>query len=196
MFEQKASGQQIVNYWKSLGRDLTVPELKAYSDNGPVRGILRDLLRVAPPISLPSEAVEIGAMYSPIAVEIGKFSRTLLVDPIYSESGCPDFGYSVSTTSNPLPDSLDEINSWLEGQGVLVLENVINYFGRDTVVDLLNLNFSHLIVGNNSGASFGDKHPNRLDSPNKIQIALENHGFNPIVDPFTTKDTLVGIYVR
>lgn len=189
-----AATKRIVAYWKSLGQQLSVPELTTYSDNGPVRGILRDMLDEQG--YLPQEVVEIGALYAPLSVEMGGFSRMLLIDPIYAEKGHPDFGPNIVTSSTPLPESLSDIAEWLQDNGVLVLENVINYFDRGVVGALLQQNFSHVIVGNNSGAHFGDMHPNRLGSPKEIQKTFNQHSFVSAKEPFLSRDTLVGIYTR
>ncbi len=185
----------IVRFWKQLGQELNTAELSAYSDNGPVRRILRDILKT-PGVCLPQEMVEVGALYKPFCFEVGNFSRALLIDPIYAEKDPPRHGQNVVTSSTPLPEALDEIRVWLRDGGVLFLENVINYFEGKTVDALLQQNFSHIIIGNNSSASFGDKHPLRLKSPQEIQNTLFKNGFSPTGEIFLSKDTLAGVYVR
>jgi len=120
MSERTATTKQIVDYWKTLGQQLSEGELRAYSDNGPVRGILRDLLKDG--AGFPQEAVEIGVLFNPLCIEMGGFSRALLIDPIYAEKNPPRLGSSIATSSTPLPEALGEIERWLQGQGILVLE--------------------------------------------------------------------------
>lgn len=186
----------IVEFWKNLGTELTPDELIAYSNNGPVRQILREIV---PTTTQPKNAVEIGAMLAPLSFEIPEFKKLLLVDPVYSKTKLPNSKTSkqISTLATPLPDAIPAILRWTNEKTTLILENVLNYLSKDTAYKLLsNSHFTSLILGNNSGASFGDKHPDRFTSSNEIKDTLVDFGFQPVTEPFFTPTLLAGVFER
>lgn len=186
----------IVDFWVRLAGSLTREEMTAYSRNGPIRRILMDSVIGK---EYPPDAVEVGAMFAPLSLEISDFNRILLLDPVYKSIPFDDnFSLdNITVVPGDIKSELSKISSWLTGSAVLILENIINYLDLDIVYDLLDIrNFSKVIVGNNSTASFGDKHSHRLKSPAEINGALKKCGFVLELDIFRSHNTLVGIYTR
>lgn len=190
----------IVQFWKNLGQELTPEELEAYTDNGPVRQILLEMLSNIPEnhrLKITS-CLEVGGMLKPISLEMVhlpfNISQIHLIDPIYSVHG-PNMVGGIKV--NIFPSPLNQVDFEDLDFSTVILENVLNYLDAETVEKLLSLPSVHyIIIGNRTSASFGDKHPKRIGDVCSISSVLEKNGFKPVIPPFVSDDSLIGIYVK
>ncbi|MCA9371440.1 hypothetical protein KC726_00935 [Candidatus Woesebacteria bacterium] len=192
------SESTIVGYWRELISQLSDEELIAYSKNGPIRRVLvEDILPHL--ASHPQDVIEIGALFAPLTLELPwQVSRALLLDPIYKvRKPQLNLDFSIELSASYLPVGLEQISNWLQRPSLVVLENVLNYVSRDTIQRLLeDSRITTIILGNNSQASFGDMHQERLRSPIDILDLLRSQRFINEGEMFQTETTLAGIFVR
>jgi len=191
----------IPGYWRDLATQLTNEELIAYSQNG-VGGAIREILKdsfTEITKQLSSDCVEVGALFAPLAFELPyQVSRVLFLDPAYKIRR-PQFNtkipYELSTLQ--LPDGIQQITQWLQGETLLILGSVVNYLARETVSRLIrDSNITEVIVGNNFQAGFGEKHESRIRTPRDLQGLFLENGFKEQPNVFHTDVTVVGIFSR